>query len=267
MDESYTTDEYYHRVNDYDLQHQSFAEEDLPFWRELVMRYTPAHVLELACGTGRIGIDLLHCPGHFTLEGLDREPAMLASYQGKLEREPEEIQHRVTLHQADMCNYSLPNKGTFDLVLLLFNSIGHLHEITQQLAAFHTTYEHLAPGGRFVVDIYLPDIRFLNLALNGSAYDKQEFKDPNGDFTMDIYRRFVYNDYEQNEEHIYIHKKTYKAGNSEKNISRIKLHVFFPRELQMLFLGSGFRIEAIYGGYDWKPFGQGPRQIVVGRKQ
>src|SRR5215469_2912034 len=110
---SHAMGEYYERVNDYDLEYQSQSEKDLPFWRELVMRYTPAHVLELACGTGRIGIDLLHCPGHFTLEGLDREPAMLASYQRKLEREPEEIHHRVTLHQADMCEYSLPNKGTF----------------------------------------------------------------------------------------------------------------------------------------------------------
>ena len=44
------------------------------------------------------------------------------------------------------------------------------------------------------------------------------------------------------------------------------MHIFFPRELQLLFLASGFAIDAIYGSYDWKPFGQGTRQIVVGRK-
>ena len=34
----------------------------------------------------------------------------------------------------------------------------------------------------------------------------------------------------------------------------------------VLLLATGFSIEAIYGGYDWKPFGKGTRQIVVGRK-
>ena len=63
--------EYYERINDYDLEYQSQSELDIPFWRELMMRYTPQRVLELACGSGRIGIELLHSPGNFQLEGLD----------------------------------------------------------------------------------------------------------------------------------------------------------------------------------------------------
>ena len=51
--------EYYKRVDDYDLEYQSQSQQDLPFWRELVMRYDPTRLLELACGSGRIGLDLL----------------------------------------------------------------------------------------------------------------------------------------------------------------------------------------------------------------
>ena len=120
---SYDMGEYYKRVDDYDLEYQSQSELDLPFWRELVMRYTPQRVLELACGSGRIGLDLLHSPGAFQLEGLDVAPAMLAAYQRKLEREPEEIQQRVTLHQGDMSAYNLEHKGTYDLILLPFNRL------------------------------------------------------------------------------------------------------------------------------------------------
>src|SRR5437763_17136188 len=100
--------EYYERVNDYDLEYQSQSEQELPFWRELVMRYTPTHMLELACGRGRSGIDLLHSPGTFTLEGLDIEPAMLASYPRKLELAPPETQQRLTLHHTDTSEYDLP---------------------------------------------------------------------------------------------------------------------------------------------------------------
>lgn len=261
--------EYYERVNDYDLEYQSQSEQDLPFWRELVMRYTPARMLELACGSGRIGIDLLHSPGNFTLEGLDIEPAMLASYQRKLEREPEETQQRVTLHKGDMCAYDLPNKGLFDLVILPFNSICHLYEIEQQLTAFHTTYEHLAPGGRFVVDTFLPDIDYLSDALNRPSYVylEDEIEDPNGEFTMHLYTIRKYDAYEQTQNITWIHEKFFETGEHERYLSRLDMHLFFPRELQMLFLASGFSIEAIYGDYHWKPFGHGTRQIVIGRKR
>ena len=72
---------------------------------------------------------------------------MLAAYQRKLAREPEELQQRVTLHTSDMCSYELPHKGEFDLIILPFNSISHLYEIEQQLGAFKNAYEHLVHGG------------------------------------------------------------------------------------------------------------------------
>src|SRR5213082_1409674 len=76
------------------------SEQDMPFWCELVMRYTPRRVLELACGSGRIGLELLHSPGDFQLEGLDIAPGMLNAYRRKLAREPEVVQQRVTLHEG-----------------------------------------------------------------------------------------------------------------------------------------------------------------------
>src|SRR2546428_7048714 len=162
----YNMGEYYERVSDYDLEYQSQSELDIPFWCELVMRYTPRRVLELACGSGRIGIELLHSPGDFQLEGLDIAPEMLAAYRRKLALEPETVQQRVTLHEGDMSDYQLEHKGQFDLILLPFNSIAHLYEIEQQLGMFKNTYDHLAGDGRFVVDIFLPDIDYLSDALN-----------------------------------------------------------------------------------------------------
>src|SRR5258706_16408114 len=97
---AYAVGAYYERVDDYDLEYQGQSEQDVPFWRELVMRYTPQRVLELACGSGRIGIELLHSPGDFALEGLDIASEMLAAYQRKLTREPEATQQRVTLHEG-----------------------------------------------------------------------------------------------------------------------------------------------------------------------
>ncbi|MBX5451980.1 MAG: hypothetical protein IRZ24_18100, partial [Thermogemmatispora sp.] len=48
---------------------------------------------------------------------------------------------------------------------------------------------------------------------------------------------------------------------------QLDLHMYFPRELQLLFLASGFAVEAIYGDYERRPFGKGTKQIIVGRKR
>jgi SAM-dependent methyltransferase len=260
--------EYYERVDDYDLQYQEQSEQDVPFWRELVTRYAPQHVLELACGSGRIGLELLRLPTTFVLEGLDIDQAMLAAYSRKLEREPEDVRQRVTLHEADMSDYQLAAKGQFDLIFLPFNSICHVYEIEQQLSMFRTTYEHLQPGGRFVVDVFVPDIDYLSDALNrpSTVYLEDEIEDPNGEFTLLIYSTRKYDTYEQNQHLTWTHEHFIANGENERYFSRLDMHQFFPRELQLLFLSAGFQVEAIYGDYGRKPFGQGTRQIVVGRK-
>ncbi|MFL5695307.1 MAG: class I SAM-dependent methyltransferase [Ktedonobacteraceae bacterium] len=265
----YNMGEYYERVSDYDLEYQSQSELDIPFWCELVMRYTPRRVLELACGSGRIGIELLHSPGDFQLEGLDIAPEMLAAYRRKLAREPEAVSQRATLHEGDMTDYLLEHKGQFDLIFLPFNSIAHLYEIEQQLATFKNTYDHLVDGGRFVVDIFLPDIDYLSDALNrpSHVYLEDEISDPNDEFTMLLYTSRKYDQIEQLQHIIWTHEKFFETGENERYLTKLDMHIFFPRELQMLFLATGFSIEAIYGGYDWKPLGRGTRQIVVGRKR
>jgi SAM-dependent methyltransferase len=263
----YAVGEYYEHADEYDLEYQSQSEQDVPFWKELVMRYLPRRALELACGSGRIGLELLRAPGDFQLEGLDISETMLGAYRRKLANESETIQQRLTLSIGNMCDYQLPHKREFDLIFLPFNSISHLYEIEQQLGTFKNTWEHLAPGGRFVVDVFLPDIDYLSNALNrpSHVYLEDEIEVPE-EFTMLLYSSRKYEQIEQLQHIAWIHEKFLQTGENERYLTKLDMHIFFPRELQLLFLASGFRIEAIYGSYDWKPFGQGTRQIVIGRK-
>lgn len=263
----YAVGDYYERTEDYDLEYQSQSEQDIPFWKEFIMRYTPQRVLELACGSGRIGLELLRGAGDFLLDGVDISEDMLAAYRRKLANEAAPLQQRVTLHMGDMSDYTLPHKGAYDLIFLPFNSISHLYEIEQQLSTFKTTYEHLAPAGRFVVDVSLPDIDYLSNALNrpSHVYLEDEIEVPD-EFTMLLYTSRKYEQIEQLQRITWVHEKFFETGEHERYLTKLDMHVFFPRELQLLFLASGFSIEAIYGDYNWKPLGRGTRQIVVGRK-
>jgi hypothetical protein len=49
--------------------------------------------------------------------------------------------------------------GSFSLVYVVWNSIGNLRTQTEQVACFRNAAHHLAPGGRFVVELWVPGIR------------------------------------------------------------------------------------------------------------
>lgn len=261
---AYKVDDYYRHVDDYELVCRSQSKMDIPFWRDLIRRYEPTYVLELACGSGRIGIELLHSPQTFYLEGLDINEQMLAAYREKLEREPDTIRQRVLLHHADMCQYHLENMGRFDLIFLPFNSLGHLYETGQQRDAFRTAYQHLAPCGRFVVDISLP---VSGAAGSFSQLCLQEIMEADdGTFTMAVYYTYQYERYAQINHITFIYEKFFASGANERRLIQLDAREFFPGELQWLFQASGFAIENRYSGYAGQPPGRGTRQIVIGRK-
>jgi SAM-dependent methyltransferase len=259
----YKTKEYYEQVSDYDLESMNQSKLDIPFWNELIKRYMPRHVLELACGSGRIGIELLHNSETLHLEGLDINETMLAMYRQKLSSEPDTLKQRVILHQADMSNYNLEKKGKFDLIFLPYNSLGYLHETTQQLNTFRKAYEHLAVGGRFVIDIIL-SVMILGDA-SPRAFD-EVIEAPDGTVKMLLHSIHQYDRHKQIDHVTLIREKFFSTGQSERYLLQNDLRKFFPGELQLLFLATGFDIEAIYGDYSWGSFEQGTRQIIIGVK-
>ena len=120
-----------------------------------------------------------------------------------------------------------------------------------------------------MVDTFLPDIDYLSDALNrpSHVYLEDEISAPDDKFTMLLYTSRKYDTFEQLQHIVWTHEKFFESGENERYLTKLDMHIFFPRELQLLFLATGFSIEAIYGGYDWQPFGRGTRQIVVGRKR
>ncbi len=49
--------------------------------------------------------------------------------------------------------------GEFSLVYLVWNSIGNLRTQAEQVVCFRNAARHLAPGGRFVIELWIPGIR------------------------------------------------------------------------------------------------------------
>jgi SAM-dependent methyltransferase len=107
--------------------------------------------LEFAIGTGRIALPL--AARGVEVCGLDLSEAMVE----QLRRKPGGRDLSVTI--GDMASTRV--EGTFRLVYLVFNTIGNLTTQDDQVACFANAAAHLEPGGRFVIEVGVPELRRL----------------------------------------------------------------------------------------------------------
>jgi SAM-dependent methyltransferase len=107
--------------------------------------------LELGIGTGRIALPLAGrgVPVH----GIDLSEAMVA----KLREKPGAEEIGVTI--GDFATTRV--EGTFSLAYLVFNTIGNLTSQDAQVACFENVAAHLEPGGCFVIELGVPELRKL----------------------------------------------------------------------------------------------------------
>lgn len=108
-------------------------------------------VLEFAIGTGRVALPL--AARGVDVHGIELSEAMLARLRAK----PGGVEIPVTI--GDMATTRAP--GTFSLVYLVFNTIGNLTTQDGQVACFANAAAHLAPGGRFLIEVGVPELRRL----------------------------------------------------------------------------------------------------------
>ena len=107
--------------------------------------------LELAVGTGRIALPLAEAG--VPVSGIELSDAMADQLRSK------DSAQRVAVTIGDMATTRVD--GTFRLVYLVFNTIGNLVTQDQQVACFANAAAHLEPGGHFVVEVGVPDLRRL----------------------------------------------------------------------------------------------------------
>ena len=85
--------------------------------------------------------------------GIELSEPMVAQLRRKVD------QDTVPVVVGDMATARVP--GQFALVYLVFNTIGNLRTQHEQVECFRNAARHLAPGGRFVVEVGVPALRLL----------------------------------------------------------------------------------------------------------
>jgi SAM-dependent methyltransferase len=109
--------------------------------------------LELGIGTGRVALPLSE--RGVEVHGIDLSRAMVA----KLRQKPGGEAINVTF--GDFATATAGEPGTFRLAYLVFNTIMNLTTQDAQVDCFRNVAAHLEPGGRFVVEVHVPELRSL----------------------------------------------------------------------------------------------------------
>lgn len=260
------TEAIYARPEDYDLELAGQDVRDLSFWLELVRRERPRRVLELGCGTGRLTLPLARRGARegFRVTGLEPVAPMLARAREHAAGEPDAVRAALDFVEGDARSLELGE--TFDLILLPFGAAHHLSTIEDQLAAWRGARRHLAPGGLFVVDVCAPDFGLLAEARAGTPrHDDLAAADEEGR----TLRRTVAVSYAAAAQRAifgFEYEVRDPDGTERAYASPFAMQVYYPRELELLFATTGFRLESLRGSYADEPYGDGsPLMIALGR--
>ncbi|MGK2876621.1 MAG: class I SAM-dependent methyltransferase [Nocardioides sp.] len=210
-------------------------------------------VLELGCGTGRKLIPIAS-DGH-PCTGLELSPDMLSEAR----RKADERGLSVEWVQGDMRDFDLGR--TFDFVFIAGNSLLHLHDAADLMSCFRSVRAHLAPGARFMFDVFNPNVQFLADA-DGVRRTREalSFEDPDrGHVRVDVAETYDAADQ--------VTRGTWHLStDSEPDfvVAPLELRSIFPQELPLLLSLGGLRLVERFGDWSGRAFtGDSAIQLCV----
>ena len=203
--------------------------EDVPFYVELA-RETDGALVELAVGTGRVAIPVAEATGRPVL-GIDTSPAMLAQARERAAAAGVELE----LREGDMRDLELEEPA--GLVYCPFRGLLHLPTWADRRRVFERVAASLRPGGRF--------------AWNAFAFDHTVAARLDG---------------EHRDEPV-PHSLRYDVGDNRIDITLdgagiSSLWWATKNEWLGLIDVAGLEVEALYGGFDRRPFDEESREYV-----
>jgi SAM-dependent methyltransferase len=193
--------------------------------------------LELGIGTGRIALPLARrgVPVH----GIDLSRAMVARLRAK----PGGDTIAVTI--GDFATTRVD--GTFSLAYLVFNTINNLTAQEEQVACFRNAAAHLEPGGCFVIEVGVPELRRLPPGQSVLPWQVSP-------------TRWAFDIYDTATQAMSSNYVTIEGGRGEYR--SIPFRYVWPAELDLMAQLAGMRLRDRWEGWARQPFTSESRRHV-----
>jgi SAM-dependent methyltransferase len=258
----------YQRPRDYDLEHEG-DDEDVQFYIGLLDRWRPRRLIELASGSGRISIPLAKVGEGIHIVGLERPGPMLDEARRKQLDLPSDARGRLSFLESDMRDWR--TEEPFDLVIAPCSSLSHLLELDDQLAAWRCAYQNLRPGGRFVADLTMPNLPLYADSMQTPPRSFVEIdvdaRDPETGTRLLRHKTTRYLPHIQRAEVRFLYDRFPDGKQPDRYVSDFDSHIYYPREVELLFRTSGFEMDTWFGDYRARRFRATSRQMIaVGRR-
>ena len=137
--------------------------------------------------------------------------------------------------------------GVFPLIYLAFNTIFGLLSQDRQVECFRNVAQHLEPGGRFVIDAFVPDVkrydRFNSRLAVSSIRSTTEHVVEMG--ILDPVSQVITN-------HV-----VRRQSDGGEVVLPVKIRYAYPAELDLMARLAGLELEDRFGWYDLRPFNEG----------
>ena len=244
----------YGRPDLYDMEYAGATNDDAHFFARLVARVRARRVLELACGSGRVTLTLAAALPTAEIVGVDSSMDMLGRATTARDVVEASVRQRVSFVKGDMRDW--PGSGdAFDAVLITCCSVSHLLTLDDRRRTWATAFRLLRPGGVFILDVRVPD--FATLA-ESQRVRPRAFVDLDIDATRRSLREdarllrctaTTYDPHLQRADVRLIYDRFDQRALAERLVTDFASHVYFPAELELLFLSAGFEVVHQYGDY------------------
>ena len=181
--------------------------------------------LEFAIGTGRVAVPLAERGIHVT--GIELSRPMVDMLRSKVD------EAAIPVVIGDMATARAP--GEYALVYLVYNTISNLLTQAEQVACFRNAARHLTPGGRFVIELAVPELRKLPPGQQATVYHIEP-----GYIGLDTY--------DVVQQHLVSHH--FRFGEDRKaELYRSPHRYIWPAELDLMAQLAGFVLETRHA--DW----------------
>ncbi|MBM7436866.1 class I SAM-dependent methyltransferase [Streptomyces sp. HB132] len=200
--------------------------------------------LELGIGTGRIALPL--AARGVPVHGIDLSRAMVDRLRAKPGGGDDEIGVSIgdfTTTQVD---------GEFSLAYLVFNTIMNLTTQDAQVDCFRNVAEHLSPGGCFVIEVMVPELRKLPAGQNAVPFRTTP-------------TRWAYDSYDVATQSVNSNYIEVEEGRGA--FRSIPFRYVWPAELDLMARLAGLRPRDRWEDWDRRPFtGESGRHVSVWEK-
>ena len=255
-----TNNLYLNTAHYYDMDTASYSERDLAFYLDYARR-RGGRVLELACGTGRVTLPLLHAG--FEVWALDLSEPMIEELSAKAGQLPSDLRERLHVTHGSMDAFSFDR--LFDLIIVPFRGFQALIDESRIDACLSCVRRHLAPGGEFIVNTFAVRMNEQLSPYTGELTDWKRRDSRSGEWVRRA-RRILGVDRDRQVLYPEVIYYVGRDGREANRVSdRLALRYYYEYQLQVRLLTSGFRIVASYGDFDRRPVDTGTEFIYVCR--